>query len=421
MSRTGVIYTLAFMILIAIGHLIFPLIDEPDYIAQVGRMSWHNFYSIFVNSIDIYYVIEQCQIISERGGFFSKISIGCFEGNVTYFFERMRFTLFATLPLILILLFKTQVYYLFNLKSVIDLVEWDKRVTVISLCMIFPGMTTSLGYLSPEVVFYMLSLMIFLFFGRYLVLIPILYTLFILDEGNVMVVSVFMVTYITFYIAYKYVNKRFLIIVFLTTLFLTYMYGNDFLFWLADNLESTKVKTIMYSTPELFDKYPKLLRPIITIISGIFMTASGIKSPFVYPLVLFSLYIIFFKNSSLKNAINEKINRPLSLRRIVPIVGALSAIATISGVVFSLPTHAWAKYYLFLLPFLLFSINTKVQEKSLFIFFILLHLIIFINVAIYYFPIFTDTNLDGINWGRDFVSPKIGVTSSKIGVSISAP
>ena len=277
-------------------------------------------------------------------------------------------------------------YGFFNLRKSIHYQEWKKRLNAVALSTIFPGMHYALGYLSKEAITLVVSLLIFIFFGRYLIMSVLLLTLFLIDDGNFIVVLLSLLLYLLFFVVYRLTNRRVLIITFASIILLAYFFGDALLDLLAENGNYEKLSDILSNNPSLFDKYPKILRPVITLLSGIFMTPTGVNSILIYVFsLLFSVFLFFRWGNYFSMNVSYKLNKDFSLNGdLIPMVAFLVSITTVLVLVFSVPTHSWAKYYMFLLPFLIYVFLGLVSEATLFYFFIFLNIVLFINLIFYY-------------------------------------
>jgi hypothetical protein len=386
MSRSGLLYTFVLILMMVMGRLIFPFGDEPDFETRIQRLQDNQYLSVFVNELNIEKDSKECQIISSRGDIFAKISFGCLAKNAEHFVSRMIFSMVVISPIILILIFRRQMYGFFNLRKSIHYQEWKKRLNAVALSTIFPGMHYALGYLSKEAITLVVSLLIFIFFGRYLIMSVLLLTLFLIDDGNFIVVLLSLLLYLLFFVVYRLTNRRVLIITFASIILLAYFFGDALLDLLAENGNYEKLSDILSNNPSLFDKYPKILRPVITLLSGIFMTPTGVNSILIYVFsLLFSVFLFFRWGNYFSMNVSYKLNKDFSLNGdLIPMVAFLVSITTVLVLVFSVPTHSWAKYYMFLLPFLIYVFLGLVSEATLFYFFIFLNIVLFINLIFYY-------------------------------------
>ena len=262
MSRSGLLYTFVLILMMVMGRLIFPFGDEPDFETRIQRLQDNQYLSVFVNELNIEKDSKECQIISSRGDIFAKISFGCLAKNAEHFVSRMIFSMVVISPIILILIFRRQMYGFFNLRKSIHYQEWKKRLNAVALSTIFPGMHYALGYLSKEAITLVVSLLIFIFFRRYLIMSVLLLTLFLIDDGNFIVVLLSLLLYLLFFVVYRLTNRRVLIITFASIILLAYFFGDALLDLLAENGNYEKLSDILSNNPSLFDKYPKILRPI---------------------------------------------------------------------------------------------------------------------------------------------------------------
>ena len=130
-----------------------------------------------------------------------------------------------------------------------------------------------------------------------------------------------------------------------------------------------------------YSKYPIIFRPINTFLSFIFYPPSGIKTPFVFiffiPILISAIYILIKK--SIFNSKNilyyDKIN----------LINLLSSITCIFIFVFMFPIYANAKYYLFLLPFLLTPFLKFYKLKDILLVFTTMNVLIILNIIVYRF------------------------------------
>ena len=130
------------------------------------------------------------------------------------------------------------------------------------------------------------------------------------------------------------------------------------------------------------EKYPLILRPIITYMSFIFLTPAKIK--------IIPLYIIFFI-FLFKYFINN-IKKVLLINKITfknknyfkKLLIFISSIYFILCIVFLLPSYAFSKYYIFMTPFFLYAIIDFYREENMRKFFLLSNLLVFFNLLLYY-------------------------------------
>lgn len=126
------------------------------------------------------------------------------------------------------------------------------------------------------------------------------------------------------------------------------------------------------------DKYPTIVRPIITLITGIFWLPSNFLALYLYPIYFISLFLIV-KKSIVFNVTNYNKN---SYNQVKSFLSFLSALTVIFFMPLVLNGFSNAKYYVFLIPFILQEALKYFKYSSIFYFlltsniFILLHLFI---------------------------------------------
>lgn len=105
-------------------------------------------------------------------------------------------------------------------------------------------------------------------------------------------------------------------------------------------------------------KYPLIFRPFITFMTFVFMTPAKIGAYILYPIYGIIL-IIAIKKFLKKSFLHE--NKESFIYFITPIVFIIS-------IVFILPGYSQAKYYIFMLPFILYGLLKVFKFKSILLF-----------------------------------------------------
>ena len=154
---------------------------------------------------------------------------------------------------------------------------------------------------------------------------------------------------------------------------LAYLFGQELLKYLSGISYFEKISQIQNALDEgqYYENYPLILRPAITFISLLFMTATGVKS-----IVLLIIAIIAIIAALVKLTKVRSNNSSLAT--------ILSALLTISLITLTIPTHAYAKYYIFLLPFFVNVLLQVYTREALLYFFTFLTIIAYINIIIFY-------------------------------------
>jgi len=375
MSKFAFKVSFVFLVLFFIGRVVFPFGDEPDFEVRVDRLEMlekksFNLYGYF----DFYQDIKNernCEITSGSKSIHSNISGECYELNLKYFFERLGFSFLWVSPLIFFIIFQKKLYFLTKSYKTIAVVEWKRRVDALSLTLLLPSVIYTLGWLSQEVIVVLLSFFVFIFWGRVFLILPLLLFIYTLDNGNGVVVIFFSLILLFYSFLHKLRYKRYLLFGFAIISFaLTYFFGQEFLGYLSSISYFSKISEIQHALDngQYYENYPLILRPVITFMSLIFMTSIGVKS-----IVLFIIAIIAALTGLAKVRVTNS-----------SLVFVLSALTTIFLITLTIPTHAYAKYYIFLIPFFVYPLLQVYTRAVLLYFFTFLTVITYLNIMIFY-------------------------------------
>ncbi len=418
--KKNYLFLFLFIIFVTLGRVLFPFGDEPDYEIRTDRLSketsaffkseivqnlilgmidkgisqsYHDFYSSRNSDVPHFYtVVHGCNVneVNSSIGLWHNINLKCIEMNFDYMFSRIALTFVFASPLLFIIFFRKFVYRITMSYKVESPSEWDRKIDSILLSLIFPGMIYFLGLISLEAFFISLSLFVFLFWRRYLILFFIFYFLYKVDDGNFVVVSIFAVMLTLFEYVYKRLGMS-LLLLFSSLLILTaYFFGVGLLEVLAGYFPDSKFSSIYQNIAlgDISNKYPLFLRPVVVFMSFVFATPSGIKSIVIY-LVFICLLIVYFvkiyKGSYIRA--DDKGIRVIEkeLPRFNHLVGVVSALTFIFCLSYTIPSHSYAKYLMFLLPFLTYSLLYYFRFIQILKVFSFMTLFLFINLTLYTF------------------------------------
>jgi hypothetical protein len=351
-SYFGLISVVSFIILAFIGRIVFPFGDEPDWIVRAPQVlfdehpiwSPYSLFSSWFNLLDI--DASRCQVNAGALSLWAYIPQACSE-SFSQVVVRWFTMVFVLLPLILILIFRWGFIQAMNLLNVkLSSLEWNLRIDTLGISLVFPGMLFYLGVLAEEQLFLVGALYIFLFWGFWKVIFVLLIFLLAIDFGN-SIVAIFYVLSMLFFIKLRNVSRNLFFLgislfVFFA-LFVDYRILEFFIqldFLPEDFNAKSESMFNAFDGSELLTKYPILLRPVVTFISFIFMTPSGVKVP-----LLYIVYFLLFSFISMRTLRIECAK--LDLYWFVPL-------AVIVFFVFLFPTYANAKYYIFMMPFFIY-------------------------------------------------------------------
>jgi hypothetical protein len=225
-----------------------------------------------------------------------------------------------------------------------------------------------LGLLSHEQFTLVISLLVSVCWGNWWLVLGLAGYMFSLDLGNGVIVFAFLAVYLVIAMVWRLAGFRGVFAFLLALGALAYFGGYELLNYvqivplLADKATAIFEKSL---TAEFLDKYPIILRPVITYITGVFMTPAGIKAVPVHLMFAISIGIGLWRlrvqfnhhRFTARPAISTLVEASSggvyergvqSARRQLPMIAALTTIVSFSLL---MPDYANAKYYMFLAPF----------------------------------------------------------------------
>lgn len=363
--------------------MLFPFADEPDILVRAPELlnEEHPFYSPYHYLgflLDDITYDTACIPDAGVASYWAHIdsSIICTE-DFTQKLQRILLTLFICFPLIVISIFRNRFIFFMNLFKIKRLrKEWYNKLDILSVSLLFSGMVYFIGLLSLEQLTLSLSLLLFVFWNKKIVMAILLMLIALIDFGNGIVVITFVLLYYFLLFAYSKFGNKAVIICIMSLLSFSLILGVDFLLLLQRiPLISDKV-TAMANLAESIDfnaKYPLYFRPIITLITAIFMTPSGVKVLIVDICYFLAIIFVVIKAISQKKQEINKEDRILFL----------SAITSILFFVFLFPNYSYAKYYMFLIPFLIAAVANIVRKEKIFVFFVVMNILMFFHLFLY--------------------------------------
>jgi len=379
-----------------IGRFLYPLGDEPDFFLKSSKVIKNvDHYNDPLNRYtDVYLYVRflldglsesvACNIKSSPTSFFARIDYKtCADSlynNLTRFLLSSCYLLLIIMPVFLdksyILLKKIGLNCSFH--------EWNLRRNILSLSLIFPSIIYYLGILSNEQVTLMLALLLFLFRGTTHLSAVLIFMILLIDTGSGLMILIYyiFITIILYFYRYFYYWLYFFLLSFLIVLFFREDLFN-FIFYYVPYIGN-----VFYSSNEwmkadgIIEKYPIILRPVITYLSFIFLTPAKIKIIPLYIIFSFFLLLFFFKTFKkifAKNKITSK--NKFYFQNILIFI---SSIYFIISTVVLLPSYALAKYYIFITPFFLYGIISIYKLDKVHKFFLFSNILVFLNLLIYY-------------------------------------
>lgn len=366
-SRYGFYCVLAFLFWTVLLRLVLPFGDEPDFTVRAVELIevedhplWvpYHWMSGLLNEINVQ---SNCQPDASPVAILGSIdSVTCTQPIAQIIF-RVVITVICTAPLLWIVVFRNAAHNILRLLGLrLKITELNERLDALGTALLIPGMIYYLGLLSHEQFSLVISLLISVVWGNlFLVLLLTIYTL-ALDLGNGTIILAFLAIYIIVFLSFRSMGLKGLgLILFgVSAFFLVGSY--DLLGYVqALTILSGKAEAIYLKslTADFLEKYPVFLRPVITYITATFMTPSGIKAA---PVQLMFAVVGIIGINRLRKSFRNKINlvsvgkepRLIDLGT-MQLLTMIAALATVVGFGLMLPDYANAKYYMFLVPFVL--------------------------------------------------------------------
>lgn len=377
-SRFGLLCALLLLGFSFIGRFLFPFGDEPDFTIRAPRVvngdhPWWSPYFIFHDFFSSLGYISNCEIAASPLSWLTHISsVKCtedFEQIVT----RYLLTVVVISPLLFALVFRRCTVFLAGTKLNRSLDQaWTLKLDALALAILLPGMVYYLGILAEEQLVLLLGLFLFVVSGHKLLTLLLLAMILRVDFGNGIVVAAFFVFNAInaavqkklgngWVLAATAAQSGFALVIGFA--FVQYLSVIPFLTAKADSIYSA------LSSGDKVEKYPIILRPVITFMTAVFMTPAFVKVIPLYAVFgLLAVYVfVKLKRFAAFGAAGACVEHP---RYGAPdfnkyYLEFMSAVGTILFFVFLFPTYGNAKYYMFLVPFILHGVLHVVNRTSM--------------------------------------------------------
>jgi hypothetical protein len=253
---------------------------------------------------------------------------------------------------------------------------WHDKKFVFILTILFPGIWFHLGLFSVESYTLMLFLLI-IFINNRVLKVSIFIAASIIDIGNSAIFMLFNILYLSIRIATENFGKKYTIILLIIFLLICNIISMDLLHlieWLP--IIGKKAYFIANQYEDIYhinDKYPLILRPIIALMSMIFMLP--ISHLMAWPLYPVCLYFLFKIGCGI---FSNKVNLEISS-------SFLAALVLVFAVPMILPGFSNGKYYIFVIPYIL-NIGTYHYKKiNIYYFIMICNAVVFLVLILNYF------------------------------------
>ncbi len=357
-SRFGLRITLAFCMLALAFRWTLPFGDEPDFtvraveLVEVEFPAWTPYYWLS-GELQHLNVFSSCAIMASPTELLAQIDgASCGEGMGQVLGRTVLMVLLAS-PVLLVVAWRG--VGLAALRATVkgQSYELNQRLDALGLSLLVPGMIFYFGLLSHEQLTLLISLFVFFFWGNWFIVAGLLALIGSLDLGNAVIVAAFLVVHAIITWAVAKLGLKWATVLVGGLLASAYVSGAEGLTYIRYlSLLESKADAILQKSldADFFDKYPLILRPVITFMTGIFMTPSGVK--------IFPLYVVYGVG------LLVMLNRLRKIHGAGPLLSSmLSVSTTIMFFSFLLPDYANAKYYIFLAPFILYAALTVFSRE----------------------------------------------------------
>jgi hypothetical protein len=382
LSKFGLLIVLSFIFISLVARALFPFADEPDWSFRAldvlfgDHAIWSPYYILrnWLNTLFIDYSI--CAVQAGPFSMWAYVPYQCNE-NFEQVLLRWVLTLFILTPMFLIIVFRrTFISFMSALHIRLSFDEWNHRIDALALSLLLPGMLFYLGVLAKEQLYLIVALYIFLFWGFWLLISSLLLILLSIDFGNLLV-TIYFVGALWFFTNLRILGRRlyFLFIAILISIAFFFDFKYSDVFFLNNDFVTgelaQKYEDIIKKIDEgqLREKYPVFLRPIITLMSFVFLTPAGVKVILLY--VLFSICLIWLTLKVIAKRDNKAD------------IFWFTPFTVIVFIVFLFPTYANAKYYIFMLPFLTYVSLLFFNKANIFLFFIIANALVFLHLLLF--------------------------------------
>lgn len=388
-SRNNFLLLLPVLIsLYLMSRLLIPYGDEPDWsirsleLIAMSESVWAPYYHVssWIHGITV--EPSGCLIEASATTIRGHFSSGCFS-HVSDNFIRLFITFFVVSPIIVLIFFK-QTLLNSGIFGASNDVKTSLRFDALFLSLFFPGVVYYLGVFSPEQLSLVICLLLIIFYDKLILAFALFLLASLVDFGNALV---FLLFYLYFRGSLGIVRRlglrAFLISsIFLILLALIAGYVVLSVFESYGPYLGTILAPVLGKASAIFEsleqggyaeKYPVFFRPLITYMSIIFLLPSGFKA---VSAILFTTAciltfgLLFFVNRTYKS---KTVSPEVYLFLLCPVF-------FVCMMTFLIPNYAFAKYYIFTMPFVLYGFLNFVSFNRCFIVILLINFFIIAEI-----------------------------------------
>ena len=342
-AKSGLYFFFTYLVLMILYRFIMPFGDEPDFSVRTKEIFDSDFHILYPYQVyNLLYsfvgINSICSVDSKPLSLIANINSKLCIQDAKQVMLRTLLSTLSLIPVLLFILFRRKIY---------SGTSFDLRSDTVAITLLLPSSIYYIGLLSVEHVFVITSFIVFLFWrGNRFVLVVTFAACYLIDIGNFIVLLLFTLYYLSLKQLKNSIGSKYLYVA-IASVLVAYVVGYNLVSVLSSvPVIGDRAELILksYETHLSLNKYPIILRPIITFMSFVFYSADNIKAPLSYILVSF-YFLKTYINARRKRITITSDDYENTL--FVIITGTLFILT----LVFILPTYANAKYFMFLLPF----------------------------------------------------------------------
>lgn len=386
---------LVFLISSVLLRFLMPVGDEPDYYVRLRGLAEPNYhpswspYRFMQDRLQTLASagLERCNLVSSPFALWASIDPETCTDPLARIIDRLIVLLTVTGPLLLLSLVRFGTATSARPPRFGGLATpIDSRLTALSLALCFPSVSYYLGLLSIEQLVLTLTLPSIVFWNRPLVLVALLMLAASVDIGNASVFAFFLLVTRIAVMLDRMFGTWIVILTLLLGVGTTLALGFTVIQFAATVpalRESVAAILSSMTGNELLAKYPILLRPMITYMNFVFSTPANLKVPLAYLLITVLLVVMTSRVRARMRFLvaNNRIAEARAIRSEAVIV--LAGLGTVLVLVFALPTYANAKYYIFVMPYLMMLALRVFHPKLILSLGIALSAMVFLQIIMY--------------------------------------
>ncbi|CAK2713658.1 putative DUF2029 domain-containing protein [Vibrio crassostreae] len=387
MNRSDAIFSvIVYVIYLCITftyQLLIPFGDEPDFgyrlyhLLQFDEQPFFSPYPYVMDLIKLLDLNVNCRYNSSPLGFLSSLEYKSCSQSYYQAFIRTLISGLIILPIFFIYAFRSSISVFFLRKSDSLVTSFYDKTAGLLYSSVFVSFVYYFNVLGIEQFLLLLTVLLVVFIDAPVIVIVFLSMILAIDFGDGLIVS----TFVLYYYFSKFVKlstlKKSAVIILLFCFFI----GPSILTVISGvGISSQKVELMSYAyqgADSVADKYPVILRPVITFMTFILYTPHMLKSIAAY---IISFYFIFIFGKRIRRKEIFESDKKLII---------VSSV-TILSFVFMFPGYANAKYYIFLLPMFLSVLIKNISMKDYFVMTAVLHISVISSILLsylnYYIP-----------------------------------